>query len=116
MAQTEIAGNLYFALKEDLEKASLYIIDPAGIAYIQEHFPDIPLYQMYVQCDDDIAEQRAKQRGDDMDVYKARHESENEAFEAYYQAKKYDYLIHNNRDRDALQIEIARFLEEWCTL
>ena len=112
VAQTEISGNLYFALKEDLEKADMYVIDPKGIEYIQANFPEIELYQLYVYCDDNVAVRRVQKRGDDLEVYKARHASENRMFNTYFSEHKYDKLIDNSVTEEKMIVKLMEIMDE----
>lgn len=94
IAYTKIGDYEYMALKEDLENENVYIIDPSGVKYIQEHFPEIPLVQIYVWAPYNVRKRRALySRGDGCENFINRHQSEDRQFSEYEQHGLYDISI-----------------------
>jgi guanylate kinase len=88
VAETVINGYQYFATREMLEEAEMYIIDPKGIGDICQH-SDIPITVIYVRCDTQERCRRARLRGDNVErelkVFWERHNSEDAEFSAFEQ-------------------------------
>ena len=73
IAKTEINGNLYFVLEEDLHKKLIYIIDPNGINSLKSSFiADKYIFKtIYIEADMIDRINRAANRGDSpIDFYK----------------------------------------------
>ena len=111
VAQTVINNNIYFAMIENLLEADIYVIDPKGVEYIQQHFPDIELFQLYVYCNDDIAMERARKRGDDMNVYVSRHLDESPMFNDYFNRGMYDKVIDNSCDFETMKKRLREMFD-----
>lgn len=60
LAKTVYAGNIYFGLYEDLKPVQSYIIDPAGLEYLESHHAkDLNIIKTYIvrntnEADDEI--------------------------------------------------------------
>ena len=91
-------GYEYMASADELEKANIYIIDPAGIKYLKENFSDrvgrIVVIYITAHLDDRI--KRAKERSDFNTAFKNRVMNEFEQFLDFNLKKEYDYIIHND--------------------
>ena len=92
VAETEIAGNYYYATKEQLYDADVYTIDPAGLEYLLS--ADLPNLRFVVVYEERAA--RAEQRGDDKRTYRVRDFSERQQFRSFVSEEKWDYSIKNN--------------------
>lgn len=97
VAETEIAGNYYYATREQLYTADLYTIDPKGReALLSMDLPDIRFVTVYISCPDNIREDRAvHQRKDDIRVYHTRAFSERSQFRQFVSEESWDYSIKN---------------------
>lgn len=97
IAETEIAGNHYYATKEQLYEADFYTIDPQGQEMLLSmNLPNIKFVTVYISCPDKMREQRVVQkRGDDRNVYRARNLSERSQFRQFIADEKWDYSIKN---------------------
>lgn len=97
VAETEIAGNYYYATKEQLYEADFYTIDPQGQKMLLSmNLPNIRFVTIYISCPDNIREQRAiHSRGDDKGVYRSRNLSERSQFRQFIADEKWDYSIKN---------------------
>lgn len=102
VAITEINGYTYFATKEQLMEADFYIIDPLGIKYLTENFPEIKYRIVYIYADKNIRKHRAVMRGGEKEanIFEARDASENEQFTEFEQnLYKTNAIVHvNNGD------------------
>ena len=97
VAETEIAGNYYYATKEQLYDADVYTIDPAGLEYLlSADLPNLRFVVVYVVCSDEERAARAEQRGDDKRTYRMRDFSERQQFRSFVSEEKWDYSIKNN--------------------
>lgn len=97
VAETEIAGNYYYATKEQLYEADFYTVDPQGREMLLSmNLPNIRFVTIYISCPDVIREQRAVQkRGDDKNTYRTRNLSERSQFRQFIADEKWDYSIKN---------------------
>lgn len=97
IAETEIAGNYYYATKEQLYDADFYTIDPKGQEMLLSmNLPNIKFVTIYISCPDKIREQRVvQQRGDDRNNYRTRNLSERSQFRQFVADEKWDYSIKN---------------------
>lgn len=96
VAETEIAGNYYYATKEQLYEADLYTIDPAGIgSLLAMNLPNIRFVVVYISCPDEERKARAEKRGDDKHAYRVRDFSERAQFRRFVADEAWDYSIKN---------------------
>ena len=97
VAETEIAGNYYYATKEQLYQADLYTIDPMGReCLLSMELPGIRFITVYISCSDEDRRIRAEKRGDDKHIYRVRNFSERQQFRRFVADEKWDYAIRNN--------------------
>lgn len=97
IAETEIAGNYYYATKDQLYEADFYTLDPIGLESLLSHdLPDIHFVTVYISCPDNLREIRAVgKRGDDKQVYRERNLAERNQFRKFIGDEKWDYSIKN---------------------
>ena len=103
IAITEINGYVYFATKEQLEQADFYIIDPKGIEYLRENFPEIKFRVIYIYADYETRFCRAVMRGGEKEktVFPSRDSSEDEQFRQFEQGLfKENVTVHFNNNED----------------
>ena len=112
IAYTKIGNYRYFAFREDFEKADIYIIDPAGVAYLKEKCPDIPMVRVYVTCRDEISKERAALRGDEEKTYEKRRKAETEQFREFREKQNYDVVIFNNGTKEMLQKNVMALMRQ----
>ena len=96
-ADTEIAGNYYYATKKQLYDADLYTVDPIGRdRLLALDLPNIRFVTIYISCPDDLREQRAiEMRGDNKQTYRVREFSERQQFRKFVADEQWDYSIKN---------------------
>lgn len=96
VAETEIAGNYYYATKEQLYQTDLYTIDPKGLeCLLSMELPNIRFVTVYVSCPDDERKLRSELRGDDKNAYRVRDFSERQQFRRFVSEEQWDYSIKN---------------------
>lgn len=95
-AYTCINGNHYWSTIDQLYKCDYYIIDPIGVESLKAlNLPNLRMVTVYINVPEDIRRERAKMRGDDMDVYRSRCLSEREQFRNMKKNMNVDYVIPN---------------------
>ena len=104
VAYTEINGYRYFTTNKELNDADLYVIDPKGYymllfkVYVDKILSGVPPVPIYIALDHDIARQRAASRGDVLEDWDERYQSEDaqfKDFENFISVKK-GYVINND--------------------
>lgn len=120
IAKTEINGEIYFATKEDLDKADAYIIDPNGIEYLCDKCKDEWFEILYIRTGKEAADNAAKERAKnspnpetEFETYKKRCEAEDDqftTFEAYIENGSFHkencygiHVIDNDYKNDTMQ-------------
>lgn len=96
-AETEIAGNYYYATVQQLYEADLYTVDAIGLEnLLSKELPNLRFVVVYISCPDELREQRAiGQRGDNKQTYRVRDFSERQQFRKFIADEKWDYSIKN---------------------
>lgn len=107
IALTEIKGNTYFATVEQFNNADFYIIDPKGIRYLNEHFPELTYRIVYIYANYSIRKNRAVNRVTSIEeqmkeaqIFIERDKAENGQFKSFENSILYntDIIIHNNNN------------------
>ena len=97
VAETEIAGNYYYATRNQLYEADIYAIDPTGReGLLSMELPNIRFVTVYISCSDEERMIRAEKRGDDKHTYRVRDFSERQQFRRFVADEQWDYVIRNN--------------------
>jgi len=95
-AYTCINGNHYWSTIDQLYKCDYYIIDPTGVESLKAlNLPNLRLVTVYINVPEDTRRERAKMRGDDMDVYRSRCLSEREQFRNMKKNMDVEWVISN---------------------
>ena len=95
-AYTEISGFKYWTTIDQLHTNDCYIIDPIGLETLKKlNMPGIRLVSIYINVPEDERRTRAKKRGDDMSVYRARALSERDQFRNMKKNMSVDYVVPN---------------------
>lgn len=122
VAYTKFCGTNYEycatlqAMKGDIVS---YIIDPEGISYFKEKYPEIKTLTVYVECKEETIRERAKIRGDKKEDVENRLNSERYRFDTFFENREnYDILIKNEGTKEEFlsrikeEMERSHFLEE----
>lgn len=98
IAYTKINGYEYFATKQQLLECDFYVIDPIGFYELQlkTKSMDIELVPIYITVSKKVAIQRAKKRGDNMEVFNQRYEDENKQFTDFEHSNLIWYRVLNH--------------------
>lgn len=95
-AYTYINGNHYWSTINQLYESDFYVIDPRGVESLKALIlPNLHLVTVYVNVPEDVRKERAKLRGDDMNVYRNRCLSEREQFRDMKKNMNVDYVVPN---------------------
>lgn len=95
VAYTRFNGYEYCATKEQLDNATLYVIDPDGIKYLRQNYSR-NFFVVYIDADRNICEARMRERGDDYNVVKSRSYNDEIEFENF--ANIADVVINGNKE------------------
>lgn len=98
VTKTVINEYEYFATKEQVENADIYIIDPDAIDTLVRNMPDTEFQIVYVEANDELnrrinAVKRANDKIKEETVFEERNASENEEF------TKFENIIHSEMDQ-----------------
>ena len=83
----------------------VYIINPNGLKWGIENggFNDVDnLYTIYVYCSEERIMEFSSERGDDLDTFMKRLESERKEFDDYFCSHDWNYCIYNLKDKEYL--------------
>lgn len=97
VAYTKINDYEYFATREQVENADVYIIDPNGVNELIANMPDTIFHIIYITADDDMnrkthAVKRADDKIKEEQIFESRNNSEDEQFTAFEERIKGDKL------------------------
>ena len=95
IAETCINNVYYWATKDQLKDADVYIIDPQGSAMLQAMELPYRFVRIYINVPKPIRRERALQRGDNMETYAKRAADEFKQFADMKIRNKYDYAVSN---------------------
>ena len=95
-AYTEIGGNRYFTTKKTLDERDVYVIDPAGVHYLNEKYgKEYDLCMIYVSASKETRKKRYMEReGASEDAFWKRENAETAQFDSF--EKTYDGLYIDN--------------------
>lgn len=95
-AYTNINSNHYWSTIDQLYTTDFYAIDPIGVKSLRAlNLPNLRLVTVYINVPDDIRMERARSRGDDMNVYRSRSLSERGQFRDMKKNMDVDYVVPN---------------------
>lgn len=95
-AYTVIDDYIYFTTKQILNESDVYVIDPFGLEELKKRCGDAyQIITIYIRVDHSTGKRRAVQRGESIDQYYKRYNSENEQFAEFEKTMNWDYHILN---------------------
>lgn len=94
VAYTCFNGYEYCATKEQLDNATIYVIDPDGIEYLRQNYSR-NFFIVYIDTDNNVCENRMHKRGDDYNVVKSRIFNDEIEFENFTNVA--DVVINGNK-------------------
>lgn len=93
-----VDGYEYCSTLEDIKNADMYVIDPTGIEYMRNKFPDLDIFTIYIHASKKIRKERALKRDPSQEqAFEERYANEHEAFDNFFSNEKYDVAIINER-------------------
>ena len=97
VAETEIAGNYYYATIDQLYDANISTVDPAGKdMLLSMDLKGIRFVTVYISCPDEERKIRSEKRGDNKSTYRVRDFSERAQFRRFVAEEQWDYAIRND--------------------
>lgn len=91
-------------------KIYTYIIDPPGLEYLKKFRPDINLYTIYVDLEEEEIIKRALKRGDKEEIVLKRLDSERDIFNRFKDSNEYDALIYTKESIPIIEKDISIIL------
>lgn len=64
VAYNEYNHNIYFATRNMLNNAQIYVVDKCGLIQLYKNYHDKDILAIYINCDSSIASRRMAERGD----------------------------------------------------
>lgn len=104
-AYTIINGYKYWCTIDQLYENDIYIIDCQGVEVLKSlNLPNLRMVTVYVNVPEELRKERAKSRGDDMNVYRSRCLSEKQQFRDMKKNMAVDYVIPNTELPKAVSV------------
>lgn len=111
-AYTEIDGYKYFVTFDTLDNSDVYVIDPIGLDSLKIKCGDkYKFIEIYIRTPMDIAEKRARMRGDKLKDYKKRYINENQQFTDYENRHTFHYHLRNDRPFEESVNKVCSWIE-----
>lgn len=104
--------NYYFATKNQIDSADLYVVDVKGLKDLYKNYHNKPVISIFLDVDSSIAAERMERRGDDNESIMKRLQHDSEAFK---DAKEYVNFVCNNESQDRCNdiVEFIHYLFEF---
>lgn len=100
-------GNYYFATKNQLDSADLYVVDVKGLKDLYRNYYNKPVISIFLDVDSSIAAARMERRGDSNEAIMSRLQHDAEVFK---NAKDYCNFVCDNSNQDRCN-EICEFID-----
>lgn len=102
VADTYFNGAYYFATRQQLNEADIYILDKAGLIQLYHNYHDRDILAFYVDCDSSICAERMSKRGDSDEAIMSRLQYDAEAFKGVEELC--DFVVNNESQEQANRI------------
>ena len=102
VADTYFNGAYYFATRQQLNEADIYILDKAGLIQLYHNYHDRDILAFYVDCDSSICAERMSKRGDSDEAIMSRLQYDAEAFKGVEELC--DFVVNNETQDNANRI------------
>ena len=102
VADTDFNGNYYFATRQQLNNADVYILDKAGLKQLYKNYHDRDILAFYIDCDSSICAERMSKRGDTDEAIMSRLQHDAKAFEGVDELC--DFVVVNETQDNANRI------------
>ena len=104
-AYTYINNNHYWSTIDQLYDSDFYVIDPIGVESLKAlNLPNLRIVTVYINVPEDVRKQRAMERGDNPNIYRARCISERNQFKDMKKNMDVDYVIPNVNKANAISV------------
>ena len=111
-AYTEINGYKYFTTYDVIDNADIYVIDPIGVDNLKTKCGDkYEFIEIYIRTPQELAETRAKMRGDKLKDFKQRWVSENKMFTDYENRHTFVWHLRNDRPFDESVDKVCKWIQ-----
>lgn len=102
VADTYFNGAYYFATRQQLNEADIYILDKAGLVQLYRNYHDRDILAFYIDCDSSICAERMSKRGDSDEAIMSRLQHDVEAFKGVKELC--DFVMKNESQEQANRI------------
>jgi len=102
VADTYFNGTYYFATRQQLDDADIYILDKAGLIQLYHNYHNRDILAFYIDCDSSICAERMSKRGDSDEAIMNRLQYDTEAFEGVKELC--DFVVNNETQDNANRI------------
>lgn len=111
-AYTEINGYQYFTTYDVIDQSDVYVIDPAGITSLKEKCGDrYRFVEIYIWIPQVIVKARALTRGDDIEKFESRYESESGQFSDYEKWHYANYSLLNMKSFEESVDQVCQWIQ-----
>lgn len=100
-------NNYYFATKNQIDLADLYVVDVKGLKDLYKNYYDKPIISIFLDVDSSIAASRMEKRGDGDEAIMSRLQHDAEVFK---DARDYCDFVCDNSTQDRCN-EICEFID-----
>lgn len=100
-------NNYYFATKNQIDSADLYVVDVKGLKDLYRNYCNKPIISIFLDVDSSIAASRMEKRGDSNEAIMSRLQHDAEVFK---DAKDYCDFVCDNSNQDRCN-EICEFID-----
>ena len=113
VADTTFNGAYYFATRQQLNTADIYILDKAGLECVCKNYHDRKILAFYIDCDSSICAERMSKRGDSDEAIMSRLQHDMKAFEGVKEMCNYSFTNETQEQANDIADYIANTLEHW---
>lgn len=111
-AYTEINGYKYFTTYDVIDKSDIYVIDPIGMDNLKIKCGDrYEFIEIYIRTPQNLAEERARIRGDKLKDFRQRWVAENQQFTDYENRHTFAWHLRNDRPFDESVYKVCSWIQ-----
>lgn len=111
-AYTEINGYKYFTTYDVIDKSDIYVIDPIGVDNLKIKCGDrYEFIEIYIRIPQNLAEERARIRGDKLKDFRQRWVAENQQFTDYENRHTFAWHLRNDRPFDESVDKVCKWIQ-----
>lgn len=111
-AYTEINGYKYFTTYDVIDKSDIYVIDPIGVDNLKIKCGDrYEFIEIYIRIPQNLAEERARIRGDKLKDFRQRWVAEHQQFTDYENRHTFAWHLRNDRPFDESVDKVCSWIQ-----